>query len=224
MTDFTFKAQTREDIGTSASRRLRHQGEIPAVLIDKKEGTQCLTFSHDKIFNAFENNDIFSSIVTLKVGRKSHSTMISDVQRHPYKRKILHVDFTKVDTKQALSTSIPLNFIGEEDAPFTEDGRHLNTIVTEIEISCLPKDLPHSIEIDVSSMTSEDTIQLSAIVVPAGVTITGLDAENPESDITIAMVSAPHKEQEESEEDVDAAEEDVDAAAEDDKNKSDGDE
>ena len=229
MTDFTFKAQARENIGTGASRRLRHQGEIPAILIDKKEGTQCLTVSHDKIFNAFENNDIFSSIVKLKVGRKSHDTMISDVQRHPYKRKILHVDFTKVDTKQELTTSIPLHFIGEEDAPFTQDERHLNAIVTEIEISCLPKDLPHSIDIDVSAMTSEDTIQLSAIVVPAGVTITGLDSEDPESDITIAMVSAPQKEEEPEETVDDAATEDDTAEdtgteSEEDKNKSEGDE
>lgn len=217
MTDFTFKAQTREKIGTSASRRLRHQGEIPAILIDKKEGTQCLTVSHDKIFNAFENNDIFSSIVKLKVGRKSHDTLISDVQRHPYKRKILHVDFTKVDAKQELSTSIPLHFIGEEDAPFTEDDRHLNAIVTEIEVSCLPKDLPHSIDVDVSAMTSEDTIQLSAIVVPAGVTISGLDSEDPESDITIAMVSAPQKEEEEEpEETVDADSEDTDTESKED--------
>ncbi len=195
MTDFTFTAQARDNKGTGASRRLRHQGEIPAILIDKKDGTQCLTFIHDKIFNAFENADIFSSIVTVKVGKESHDTMISDVQRHPYKRKIMHVDFTKVDMKKKLSAWIPLHFIGEEDAPFAKEGHFLNAIVSEIEVTCLPKDLPQSIDVDISAMTTEDSIKLSSIIVPKGVTISELDSEDPESDVLVAMISAPQAEE-----------------------------
>jgi large subunit ribosomal protein L25 len=166
---FELEAETRADIGKGASRRLRHANLVPAVVYGAGEEPVSLTLNHDKISVALSHEAFYSHILTLKVGKKNEKVVLKAVQRNPSKPRIQHVDFQRVRADKKLHMHIPLHFIGGEEAPGLKDGGVISHIMADVEVSCLPADLPEHIEVDVTNMILNQVIHLSELKLPKGV-------------------------------------------------------
>lgn len=168
----TIQAESRKDEGKGASRRLRHAGLVPAVVYGGKSAPASIQLEHEKTWLISQNEWFYSSIIDLDVDGKVESVLLRDIQRHPYKQRIMHIDFQRVDANQALRTSVPLHFVNGEKSPA---GKTAGVVImhelTQIEVSCLPKDLPGNIEVDLSELKAGDTVHLSQVKLPAGVEI-----------------------------------------------------
>ena len=175
---FHVEASVRQEIGKGASRRLRHQEKVPGVVYGGGKEPRSLTLEHKSILKALKNEVFYSHILTLSVGSDSERVILKDVQRHPYKPRIQHVDFQRIRADEKLHMHIPLHFIGEEEAPGLKEGGVISHIVSDVEVTCLPDNLPEYLEIDVSQMTLNQILHLSDIKLPKGVEITALTHED----------------------------------------------
>ena len=153
-TDFTLHAKGREVSGKGASRRLRRlAGEIPAIVYGGKKDPQSLTLIHKDVLKALENEAYYSHIISLDVDGKSQDVVLKDVQRHPAKTAILHLDFLRINKTTALTIRVPLHFINEDNCVgVKKEGGIISHTMSELEVQCLPKDLPEFIEVDVSEL------------------------------------------------------------------------
>lgn len=204
-TDHKLFAQKRDVQGKGASRRLRHEGLMPAVLYGGEGEPVSLTMVHKDVYHASENEWFYSSLLTLDVDGAEERVLLRDMQRHPYKQIIMHVDFQRVVAGQAITTSVPLNFINEEKSPAGKSADILLTReLNEVAIECLPKDLPENIEVDLGEMDLDDSIHLSDLTMPEGVTLTDL-AQGLDLTVAIARKSGGGAEEEAA--DADEAEE-----------------
>ena len=186
----TVNATAREDQGKGASRRLRKEEKVPGVIYGGKDAPSMVTVDFHEITHLLENEDTFTSVLDLVVGKKKESVIIKDLQRHPAKNTVNHIDFLRVDAKHAIVTTTPLHFVGEEENEALRLGALLNQFVVSIEISCLPKDMPHGIDVDVSGLAIGDHISLTGLVLPEGVIITALQHDDVEAhDQTVVSVS-----------------------------------
>ncbi len=168
-------AEIRTDVGKGASRRLRHENEIPAIVYGADKEPQSLTLKHNEVIKALESEEFFTQIITLDVNGKSQKVVLKDLQRHAFKPKVLHMDFLRIKASEKITMLIPLHFIGEEVAPGVKlEGGIISHALSEVEVRCLPADLPKYIEVDVSDMKLNDSIHLSDLKVPAGVELTAL--------------------------------------------------
>ncbi len=170
----TINATTREDQGKGASRRLRREEKIPAIVYGSGKAPSNVALSIHEITHLLENEESYTSVLDLVVDKKKEPVIIKDLQRHPAKNIVTHVDFLRINMKQTIVTSIPLHFNGSDENEAIRLGAVLNQFVTAIEVSCLPADLPHSIDVDVSSLEMGDHISLTGLEMPEGVTITAL--------------------------------------------------
>ena len=196
----TVNATEREDQGKGASRRLRKEEKVPSIIYGGKKEPQMVTLSIHEITHLLEDENTFTSVLDLVVGESTDSVVLKDIQRHPAKNTITHVDFLRVDAKQTLVTTSPLHFVGVEENEALRLGNMLNQFVVSIEISCLPKDLPHGIDVDVSSLAVGDHLSLTDLVLPEGVVINALQHEDVEAhDQTVCSVSEPKVVEEEEE-------------------------
>tara|TARA_B100001142_G_scaffold31223_1_gene27711 strand:- start:64 stop:762 length:699 start_codon:yes stop_codon:yes gene_type:complete len=196
----TVNASEREDQGKGASRRLRKEEKVPSIIYGGKKEPQMVTLSIHEITHLLEDENTFTSVLDLVVGESTDSVVLKDIQRHPAKNTITHVDFLRVDAKQTLVTTTPLHFVGVEENEALRLGNMLNQFVVSIEISCLPKDLPHGIDVDVSSLEVGDHLSLTDLVLPEGVVINALQHEDVEAhDQTVCSVSEPKVVEEEEE-------------------------
>lgn len=169
MTDlFTLDAEVRTDLGKGASRRLRHAKKVPAILYGEGKESISLTLEHKNVFRAQQEEAFYSHVLTLNVDGKPVECLIKDMQRHPFKEIIMHLDFIRIDAKHALHTNVPIHFINEENV--VKLGAIVAHHVTEVAISCLPKDLPEFIELDIADLEVGQTLHLSDIKLPKGVT------------------------------------------------------
>ncbi|RUO38703.1 50S ribosomal protein L25 [Aliidiomarina shirensis] len=189
--NYEFKAEIRTDKGKGASRRLRHEGNVPAILYGGNADAVSLTLDHDKIINAADHEGFYSHILTLHIDGKKHQAILKDVQRHPFKPKITHLDFQRVSAKEELHTNLPIHFIGEESVK--KAGGVVVHQMNEIEISCLPKDLPEYVEVNVEGLEIGDNIHLSQITAPKGVTFVEL-TRGEDHDPVLVTVSKPKAE------------------------------
>ena len=186
----TINAAAREDQGKGASRRLRKEEKVPGIVYGGKNAPSMVTVDFHEITHLLENEDSFTSVLDLVVGKNKESVIIKDLQRHPSKNTISHIDFLRVDAKHAIITTTPLHFIGEDDNEALRVGALLNQFVVAIEISCLPKDMPHGIDVDVSGLAIGDHISLTGLVLPEGVVITALQHDDVEAhDQSVVSVS-----------------------------------
>lgn len=196
----TLNAEVRKDMGKGASRRLRHSGLIPAVIYGGGKDSVALTLNHDEFFHALENESFYSSIITLKVGKKKEKAILKDLQRHPWKNLLSHADFLRVKMDEEITTNVPLHFINEENCHGVKmEGGQLTHLFNDLEITCLPKDLPEFIDVDVADLELGSTIHLTGLTMPEGVVITvlsGPDAEEHDQ----GVVSVIKKKAEEVEE------------------------
>ena len=197
--DFTVEAQARADMGKGASRRLRHQGMVPGIVYGADKDAQSIMMDHNKVIHHIENEAFFSHILELSVDGKSENVVVKDMQRHPARRTVLHMDFLRVSAKEAIRMQVPLHFIGEDVAPGIKTGGGIvSHLMTDVEISCLPADLPEYLEVDMSALNVGDSLHLSDIPLPKGVEIVEL-THGEEHDSAIANIHMPRAAVEEEE-------------------------
>ncbi|QBG89269.1 50S ribosomal protein L25/general stress protein Ctc [Xanthomonas oryzae] len=184
------KAERRADEGKGASRRLRHAGVIPAIVYGGELEPVSIQLNHEQIWLAQQNEWFYSSILDLNLNGDVQQVLLRDMQRHPFKQLIMHIDFQRVSANEKLSAAVPLHFINEEASPA---GKSSEVVVThelnEVQVVCLPKDLPEFIEVDLGTLEVGNVIHLSEIKLPAGVEIPELKL-GKERDV--AVVAAKH--------------------------------
>ena len=189
-TNFTINAKSREDTGKGASRRLRRlTDEVPAIIYGGKKDAEKISILHKDITKALENDAVYSSIISLSIDGKAEDTIIKDIQRHPAKQIILHMDFLRVSKTTKLQTRVPLNFINEDTCVGVKLGGGLIAhTMTDIEVSCLPKDLPESIDVDMAEIDVGQIVHLSDLTLPDGVESVSL-SQGADYDLTVATVN-----------------------------------
>ena len=188
---FELNCSVRTDSGKGASRRLRRlDNAIPAILYGGNKDPMALTIAHDDILHATANEAFFSHIITLNIGKDKVKAVIKALQRHPAKPFIMHADFLRVDEKQAITVKVPLHFINEDKCVGVKLGAEAFVRHNEIEISCLPSNLPEYIEVDMLEVEVGQTLHISDIALPEGVTSVAL-SHGEDSDLSIAQVQAP---------------------------------
>ena len=186
MTDFILNAQARTDLGKGASRRLRHAQKVPAVIYGGNEEAVSITIEAKEIAKLFENEAAYSHVIELSVAGAKQNVIVKAMQRHPAKQFIMHADFIRVIAGQKLTATVPVHFINEE-APVKKGGEISHT-TTELEVTCLPKDLPEFIEVDLGALEVGDNVHLSELKAPKGVEFVALAHG---TDLAIANVHAP---------------------------------
>jgi len=167
-------AEIRTNKGKGASRRLRLENKIPAIVYGGEKDPVSLSLKHNEFTKSIENASFFSQLITLSIEGKEECVVLKDIHRHPYKAVVIHVDFQRVSDDVALKIMVPLIFVGEDDAPGIQDGGLISRHLTTIEVECLPKDIPEVLEIDVSAMGLEELLHLSNIHLPEGVALVAL--------------------------------------------------
>jgi len=191
-TSFELLAEFRETQGKGASRRLRREGKIPAVLYGGHSEARALTLSHQKLLIMLDNERFYSTILSLKVGDQTQAAILKDVQRHPYKNAIVHLDFQRVEDNQKIRMNIPLHFVGAAVSPGVKSqGGIVSHMRTEVEVSCLPKDLPEFIEVELSGLSINESIHLSQLKIPEGVELLALAKE----DAAVVAIHSPRAEE-----------------------------
>jgi large subunit ribosomal protein L25 len=184
--DFNVTAETRKDVGKGASRRLRHAGRIPGVIYGAGKEAVALTMNHDDILHHLEHEAFYSHILNVSVDGKVQKAVLKDVQRHPSKAKIMHVDFLRVSEKDKIHMQVPLHFINEEVAPGVKIGAGLvSHLMSSVDIVCLAKDLPEYL----GNLNTGESLHLSDIKLPDGVEIPAL-AQGPDHDLPVASIHA----------------------------------
>ncbi|KMY86814.1 LSU ribosomal protein L25p [Candidatus Paraburkholderia calva] len=171
----------RSKQGTGASRRLRNSGKTPGIVYGVGADVQLVELDHNALWHALKKEVFHSSILDLEIAGKSQQVLLRDVQYHPFKQMVLHVDFQRVDAKKKLHTKVPLHFMNQETNPAVKlSGAVITHVVTELEVECLPADLPEFLEIDLTKIEAGQTMHAKDIPLPKGVNLTiAIDAENP---------------------------------------------
>jgi large subunit ribosomal protein L25 len=165
-------AEARNDEGKGASRRLRRTGMVPAVVYGAKEDPQSIQLEHNTAYLASQNEWFYSSILDLKIGAKNQKVLLRDMQRHPFKQQITHLDFQRVSENEAIRIKVPLHFLNQEKSPAGKmAGVIISHQMTEVEISTLPRNLPEFIELDLVDLKVGDIVHMSDIKLPEGVEI-----------------------------------------------------
>jgi large subunit ribosomal protein L25 len=184
----TVIAEIREDVGKGASRRLRRAGRVPAVIYGGHRDPVALTLDQDELLHATEQESFYASILEIQVGDgRTQQVVLRDMQRHPYKPIIMHVDFMRVSAEEILRMSVPIHFLGEEQSPAGKaSGVVIQHQMTEVEIAALPRDLPEFLSVDLSKMDAGDVVMLSEIQLPEGVTIPALGIDDGAHDAPVA--------------------------------------
>ncbi|MCC7226644.1 MAG: 50S ribosomal protein L25/general stress protein Ctc [Burkholderiaceae bacterium] len=166
-----FNATLRSVQGSSASRRLRHAGRVPAIVYGGKEQPINVELDHNEIFHALRKELFHSSILDMNLGGANQQVLLRSVQWHPYKQQVMHVDFQRVDASKVLHTKVPLHFINAEISPAVKlSAAIISHVFTELEIACLPVNLPQYIEVDLSKLLAGHSVHLADVTLPKGVT------------------------------------------------------
>lgn len=185
---FELEAELRQDIGKGASRRLRRSDKIPGVMYGGGKEPVSLSLPKKDLSKALDHEAFYSHILTLKTGTDAERVILKAVQRHPYKPSILHVDFQRVRADEKLHMHIPLHFVGAESAPGVKtDGGIVSHILSDVEVTCLPDDLPEYIEVDLSNMALNDILHISNLKFPKGVESVALAHGDDKAIVSVHM-------------------------------------
>ena len=209
--NFIVEAEVRAGSGTAASRRARRNGQVPVVVYGGGEDEQYLLVDHNKIMRQLEVESFHSALVQLKVDGDLQRAILRDVQMHPYKSQVMHLDFQRVSRKDTITMTVPIHFSGEEDAPGVKiENGIMSHSMTSVDVTCLGSDLPEYIEVDVSGLNLGESVSLGDISLPEGVEFSS-SLQESDMELSIASVLAPKKPQTESTDEAEG--EDGDAAA-----------
>ena len=185
---FDLVAEFREDIGKGASRRLRRQGMVPAIIYGAGRPSRSIAFDHNKVVKQLENESFYSSVLSVKVGDKSQAVILKDMQRHPSRRLIMHMDLQRIVEDEVIRMTVPIHFLNEEIAVgVKEGGGKVGRLMTEVEVVCLPKHLPEYLEIDIAELELDELRYISDIPLPEGVEIPAL-AQGEEANRPIVSI------------------------------------
>ncbi|MGB1446033.1 MAG: 50S ribosomal protein L25/general stress protein Ctc [Arenicellales bacterium] len=196
--NYVLNAQSRDVFGTGASRRQRRDSHIPAVVYGAGKDNETVTLDHDQVMHSLEKEAFHSAIIDLQTDAGSQQVILREVQMHPHRPLVLHMDFQRIKATEKLHMKIPLHFDGADVAPGVKaDGGILAHAITELDITCLPKDLPEYIAVDVSELGMNESIHLSDITLPEGVELT-VTAYHEGEDPAVATIAAPKVVEEES--------------------------
>jgi len=188
MENFEVTVEPREAQSKGASRRLRRAGQVPGIMYGADKDPVTFSVSHSEMLKHLEHEAFYSHILTIKMGDQVDKAVLKDLQRHPSKPFIMHIDFQRIDEAHKLHMHIPLHFMNEEHCVgVKQDGGVISHLMSEIEIHCLPKDLPEYIEIDLTEVHAGNSIHLSDLKLPEGVEIPGL-AHGADHDLPVVAV------------------------------------
>lgn len=188
--NYTFDAQLRTDSGKGASRRLRHAKLVPAIIYGGDKEPQAISLEHRHVLKAQENEGFYSHILTLNVGGEAIECIVKDMQRHPYKPIVMHLDFQRIDATHKLHTSVPLHFVNEKTNAAVKRGGVVNHLVNSVDITCLPGQLPEFIEADLANLEEGHSLHLSDLKLPEGVSSVEL-AKGESHDLAVANIQMP---------------------------------
>lgn len=190
---FEISADMREERGKAASRRMRRlENLVPGIIYGADKDPVHISINHFQMINALKNEAFYSHILTLNMNGSAEKVVLKDLQRHPYKPQIMHVDFLRVSDKEKLYMHVPLHFVGIEAAPGIKlHGGVVHHLMNEIEIRCFPADLPEYIEIDISTLGIDESIHLSELPVSKGVEVVAL-IQGKEHDQAVVSITKPH--------------------------------
>ena len=167
-----FNAKKRDTQGTGASRRLRHTGRVPGILYGGTAAPQSIDLDHNELFQLLRKEAFYSSVLIVNLDGAKEMCLLRDVQRHPYRLQILHVDFQRIDATHKIHQKVPLHFINADIAPGVKlNGGLVSHVTNEVDVKCLPADLPTFIEVDLKDLTAGQAIHVSQLVLPVGVEV-----------------------------------------------------
>jgi large subunit ribosomal protein L25 len=173
-------AATRSAQGTGASRRLRREGKVPGIIYGPGADPVNIELDHNPLFHSLRKEKFHASVLDLELDGTSQNVLLRDFQMHPYKPQVLHIDFQRVAADQPIHMRVPLHFRGEENSPAVKlSAAIIGKVISDVEISCLPRDLPEYIDVDLSSLSAQQTIHATDLVLPAGVSIVRRGKEDP---------------------------------------------
>jgi large subunit ribosomal protein L25 len=169
-TEFTAFARTLQ--GTGASRRLRHAAKVPGVVYGGEAKPEMIELDHNPLWHALKKEEFHSSILSMSLGSAKTQVLLRDVQYHPFKQQILHIDFQRVDANKKLHMKVPVHFVNQDVSPAVKlSAAIVNHVLSEVEITCLPKDLPRFIEVDLKDLKSGESVHAKDVSLPAGVAL-----------------------------------------------------
>ena len=168
----SLNATLRDDKGKGASRRLRHANKLPAIVYGIGKDPVSITLEQKDVQHELPNEDFYSQVLSLVVDGSAEDVLLRDIQHHPYRQEVMHMDFIRIDQKQVVHVFSQFHFVGEELSPGVKtEGGIVSHVMTEVELACLPKNIPHHIEVDLSEMHVGDIIHLSDLKLPEGVEV-----------------------------------------------------
>lgn len=206
MTEMTLIASSRALTGKGASRRLRRlEQKIPAILYGAGKDPLMLAVENNRLRKAMETEAFFSQIITLVMDGKKQEVVLRDIQRHPSKPEVLHLDFLRITGKEAINMTVPIHFENEDIAPGVKFGGIVSHVMTELEVKCLPKDLPEYIAIDLANVELDGSIHLSDLTMPNGVELVSAELDTGH-DAVVVSIHKPKRAAEPEEASADAGE------------------
>ena len=180
MATIEFTAFPRNTEGRGASRRMRRTGKAPGIVYGGTTPPQPIELDHNALIHALRTEAFHASILTMKVDGSSTQVLLRDVQMHPFRNEVLHVDFQRIDPSRKIHMKVPLHFVNEELSPAVKSqGAIVSHVMTEIDVACLPKDLPEFIEVDLSELDTAHSLHVSGVKLPPGVTIVSRRTGDP---------------------------------------------
>lgn len=192
--DFVIEAETRVEQGSSASRRLRRTGKLPGILYGGHQEPVAITMEHNAIWLNLKHDAFYSHILTVNLNGKSERAILRDVQRHPFKPTLLHLDLLRVSADEAIRVHVPVHFLNEEACKGVKTGGGMiNRQLNDIEVECLPANLPEAIDVDVADLDVGDSLHLSDLVLPANVTSVAL-SHGEDHDAAVVSITLPRGE------------------------------
>jgi large subunit ribosomal protein L25 len=199
MSDFDLTAESRNERGKGASRRLRREsGMVPSILYGAGKNPEAISIAHKDLFKACENEAFFSHILDMNLEGKTQKVILKDLQRHPSKSLIVHADFMRVEMDQVITVEVPLRFVNEESCVgVKQGGGNISRNMASLEVSCLPGDLPEYIEVDIESVGVGESIHMSELVLPSTLVVPALQ-QGSDYDQIVVSVNAPKRADEES--------------------------
>jgi large subunit ribosomal protein L25 len=188
--DFNITAESRTDVGKGASRRLRRDGKVPGVIYGSDKDPVAMTTDHNKLMHHLEEEAFYSHILTVTLDGKAEKVVLKDLQRHPAKPRILHVDFMRVGTNDTIHMQVPVHFINEDTCVGVKSGGLVSHLMNSIEVICQAKDLPEYLQVDIAGLEEGASLHLSDLVLPKGVTIAAL-THGPDHDLPVVSIHTP---------------------------------
>jgi large subunit ribosomal protein L25 len=186
---FVFEAESRKVTGRGDARRLRQAGKVPAILYGGGGEPEGLVLVHNKVVKNLENEAVYSHILTIKVDGREERAILKDIQRHPSKPVIMHMDFQRISAADKIRVHVPLHFVNQETSVGAKKGGIVTHNMVDVEVACLPDNLPEYLEVDLAQVDVGQSVHLSEIKVPAGVEIVAL-AHGTEHDLPVAVIQS----------------------------------